>query len=355
MSIKIAINGFGRIGRQAFKIWALAKKEGRKTKRLDSDEIEVVALNDLTDTKALAYLLKYDSIYGIYPGEVSYDEKNLIVDGQKYPVFAIKEPEKLPWKNLGVDIVLECTGRFENFQEAARHLQAGAKLVIISSPAKGEGQTLVLGTQETEAFISGLKSSNLVISNASCTTNCIAPVIQVLHSEFGVEKALMTTAHAYTATQSLVDGPQKDLRRGRAAAVNIVPSSTGAAEATTEVISELGGLFDGIALRVPVVDGSIADITAVLRKQVSVGEVNLAFKKAVQNPLFEEILAVSEEPLVSSDIIRPPLNSYSAIVDLEFTRVIGNLVKVLAWYDNEWGYSCRLVGLAYEIGKRLAD
>lgn len=353
---KIAINGFGRIGRQFFKIYADAKKGDYKqsgfcriSPRIDVANLEVVAINDLTDPKTLAYLLKHDSVYGISDADISFDETHLIVNGEKYPILAIKEPEKLPWKDYKVDIVVECTGRFEEYEKAKIHLQQGAKKVIISAPGKGqegiEGQTLVLGTHETM----GKLSSNNVVSNGSCTTNCISPVIQLLHDQFGVEKSLMTTAHAYTATQSIVDGPvAKDLRRGRAAGINIVPSSTGAAIATTNVLSDLKGSFDGVALRVPVIDGSIADITAVLKKEVTVEEVNQAFRKAANDPFFKGLVEVSEESLVSTDIIGNPA---SAIVDLELTRVIGNLVKVFAWYDNEWGYSNRLVEMTQEIAK----
>ena len=356
--IKIAINGFGRIGRQFFKIYADAKRAVYKqsgscriSPRVDVSNLEIVAINDLTDPKTLAYLLKHDSVYGIYDGEVSFDQTHLIVNGEKYPILAIKEPEKLPWKNYKVDIVVECTGRFEEYEKAKIHLQQGAKKVIISAPGKGQegigGQTLVLGTHETMQKL----NSNNVISNGSCTTNCISPVIQLLHDQFGVEKSLMTTAHAYTATQSIVDGPvAKDLRRGRAAGINIVPSSTGAAIATTNVLSDLRGSFDGVALRVPVIDGSIADITAVLEKEVTVEEVNQAFRKASLDPFFKGLIEVSEESLVSTDIIGNPA---SAVVDLDLTRVIGNLVKVFAWYDNEWGYSNRLVEMTQEIAKTL--
>lgn len=356
--IKIAINGFGRIGRQFFKIYADAKRGIYKqsgschiSPRVDVPNLEIVAINDLTDPQTLAYLLKHDSVYGIYDGDVSFDEKGLIVNGVKYPILAIKEPSELPWKDYKVDIVVECTGRFEEYEKAKIHLQQGAKKVIISAPGKGqegiEGQTLVLGTHETMEKL----SSNNVISNGSCTTNCISPVIQLLHDQFGVEKSLMTTAHAYTATQSIVDAPiAKDLRRGRAAGINIVPSTTGAAIATTKVLSDLKGSFDGVALRVPVVDGSIADITAVLKKEVTVEEVNQAFRKASNDPFFKGLIEISEESLVSTDIIGNPA---SAIVDLELTRVIGNLVKVFAWYDNEWGYSNRLVEMTQEIAKTL--
>ncbi|MBI5765903.1 type I glyceraldehyde-3-phosphate dehydrogenase [Candidatus Falkowbacteria bacterium] len=331
---KIAINGFGRIGRTAFKI-ALTKKN-----------LSVVAINDLTDTRTLAYLLKYDSVYGRYDKKVSYDAQNIIVNGKKYPVYAEKDPLRLPWKKLGVEVVLECTGVFETKAEMQMHLKAGAKKVLLSTPAKDEMQTLVFGTELTRKTLG--KNENIV-SNASCTTNSIAPVIQVLESKFGIEKSLMTTIHAYTASQRLVDGPDaKDLRRGRAGAVNMVLSTTGAAKATTLVIPELKDKFDGIAVRVPIICGSLSDITAVLKKEVSAETINKTFIAASKQPLYKGIIGVTgpEDELVSTDIIG---TNYSAIIDLKFTRAIGNLVKVLAWYDNEWGYSHQLVEMALKI------
>ncbi len=329
--MKIAINGFGRIGRAAFKIaW-------------ENKKAQIVAINDLTDTRTLAYMLRYDTVYGRYGHKVSYDEKNIIVDGKRIPVFAEKDPSKLPWKKLGVETVLECTGVFEKKAELEMHLKAGAKKVVLSAPAKDEVLTLVFGTVFTKDNIGKQK----VISNASCTTNCIAPVMQVLESSFGIEKAIMSTVHAYTQTQKLVDGPDKgDNRRGRAGAQNIVPSTTGAAKASALVIPSLKGKFDGISLRVPVACGSLSDITALLKKDVTVEQVNEAFKKAAGNPLYKKVLAVTEpdDELVSSDIIGTP---YSTIIDLKFTRVVGgNMIKVLAWYDNEWGYTCRLIEMA---------
>ncbi|MEI6288657.1 MAG: type I glyceraldehyde-3-phosphate dehydrogenase [bacterium] len=332
---KIAINGFGRIGRAAFKI-ALTKKN-----------LQVVAINDLTDAKTLAYLLKHDTVYGNYGKSISYDDKGLIVDGKKYPVLAEKDPSKLPWKKMGVDVVLECTGFFDKQADLEMHLKAGAKKVVLSAPAKdAETTTLVFGTEYTKKNLGKAK----IVSNASCTTNCIAPVIQVLESKFGVDKALMTTIHAYTATQKLVDGPDpKDLRRGRAGAINMAPSTTGAAKATALVIPELKGKFDGIAVRVPVLCGSLSDITAVLKKDVTVEEVNQALVAASKLPLYKNILGVTgpdDEP-VSSDIVG---TTYSTIADLAYTKVVGgNLVKVLAWYDNEWGYSNRLVEMALAV------
>lgn len=332
---RVAINGFGRIGRAAFKI-ALTKRN-----------IQIVAINDLTDTRTLAYLLRYDSVYGRYDKKVGYDKNNLIVGGKRIPVIAQKDPSLLPWRKLDVDVVLECTGFFEKKEDLAKHIAAGARRVVLSAPAKGDGVTTqVFGTE----LLKGQLGQQAIISNASCTTNCISPVIQVLESKFGIEKALMTTVHAYTATQKLVDGPDAgDVRRGRAAAHNIVPSTTGAAKATTEVVPSLKGLFDGISLRVPVISGSISDITAVLKKDVTVEQINRAFTAATKQYLYKNILSVTgpDDELVSSDIIGTP---YSAIVDLKFTRVVGgNLVKVLAWYDNEWGYSHRLVEMASQV------
>jgi glyceraldehyde 3-phosphate dehydrogenase len=330
-TMKLAINGFGRIGRASLKI-ALEKRGA-----------QVVAINDLTDTRTLAYMLRYDSVYGRYNKVVSYDDNNLIIDGKKIPVFAEKDPAKLPWKKLGVDVVLECTGVFEKKEDLAKHIQAGAKKVVLSSPAKDDTMTLVFGTELTKKNIGKEK----IVSNASCTTNCIAPVMQVLQSTFGIDKAIMTTVHAYTATQRLVDGPDsKDLRRGRAGAVNMAPSTTGAAKATALVIPDLKEKFDGIAIRVPVVCGSLSDITAVLKRDVTIEEINQAFVKMSRHPMYKNILGVTgpDDELASTDIIG---TSYSTIVDLKYTRVVsGSLIKVLAWYDNEWGYSCRLVEMA---------
>ena len=327
--MNIAINGFGRIGRQAFKV-AIAKKD-----------IKVVAINDLTDTKTLAHLLRYDTGYGHYDAPVDYDEKNLIVRGKKIPVFAEKDPTQLPWGKLKVDVALECTGRFTNKEGADMHLKAGAKKVIISAPAKGGGvPTYVRAVNCAKAR----KETSPVINNASCTTNCIAPVMAVLHEAFGIEKALMSTAHGYTADQNLQDGPHKDLRRARAAAENIVPTSTGAAIATGEVIPDLADSFDGLALRVPILVSSLSDITALLKKNVTKEEVNQAFIDAAKTDRFAGVLTTTTEPLVSSDFRG---STYSATVDLSLTSVVGgNLVKVVAWYDNEVGYAHRLVELA---------
>lgn len=334
--MRLAINGFGRIGRAAFRI-ALTKRK-----------LQVVAINDITEPAVLAHLLKYDTVYRTYAAEVSATANGLRVDGRDYPVTAIKEPERLPWGKLKVDVVLECTGRFTDDKGARQHLTAGAKRVMISAPAKDEATpTLVLGTDVTAGAVR--QGVGEVVSNASCTTNCIAPVIQVLESAFGVRHALMSTVHSYTADQTLVDGPHRDLRRARAAAQNLVPTSTGAAIATTQVVPALRGKFDGISIRVPTICVSISDITAVLKREVTARAVNDAFRTASRQPQFKGILGVSEIPLVSSDFIG---DQRSAIVDPEFTRVVGGtLVKVLAWYDNEWGYACRLVELAESLGQ----
>lgn len=331
--IKVAINGFGRIGRHTFKV---ASK---------NSELEVVAVNDLTDPRTLAHLLKYDTAYPNFEGEVSFDEENLIVNGKKIRVFAEKEPENLPWGDLEIDVVVESTGVFSSKEEAGRHLKAGAKRVIISAPAKGEEVSTYLRGVNDEQY-----EDQEIIDNASCTTNCAAPVIRVLNDIFGVEKAFLTTVHSYTADQRLQDAPHKDLRRARAAAQNMVPTSTGAAISTTKAIPELEGKFDGISIRVPTLSVSLTDFVAVLKKDATAEEVNKAFTEASQGYL-KNILAVSSEPLVSSDYIGNP---HSAIVDLEFTKVVGgNLVKVLAWYDNEWGYANRLVEMVEQVGKKI--
>lgn len=331
--LKVAINGFGRIGRSAFKVAIEKYKE----------VLEIVAINDLTTPATLAHLLKYDSAYGIWDHEVSSDEKNIIVDKKKYPVFSEKEPADLPWKTLDVEVVMECTGKFTDKGKASTHLQAGAKKVIISAPAKGEGiPTLVLGVNDDTYKGEG------IINNASCTTNCISPVVKVLHDKFIVQKATMTTIHAYTHDQNIQDGPHKDLRRARAAAFNMVPTSTGAAKATTETIPALKGLFDGVAIRVPILVGSISDITMLFKKKVTVEEVNQALTEAASGSL-KNILAVTNEPIVSADIVG---RSESAIVDLGLTQVVdGDLVKVFAWYDNEWGYANRLIEQVINVGK----
>ena len=329
---KIAINGFGRIGRAAFKI------------ALEKNDVEVVAINDLTDATILAHLLQYDTAYGHYRKSVEAKEGKLVVDGKSYPVYAEPDPKKLPWGELGVDVVLECTGRFTDKAGAGQHIEAGAKKVILSAPAKGDDDsvpTFLIGVNEDTYH------EEAVISNASCTTNSLAPVAKIIHEKFGIAKALMTTIHSYTADQNIQDGPHKDLRRARAAAQNIVPTTTGAAIAVTQVIPELKGLFDGHSMRVPTIVVSLTDFTFVLKQKTTVEEVNAVLKQATQEARYRKVLAVTEEPLVSSDFIGNP---YSSIVDLALTKVIdGDLVKVVAWYDNEWGYSNRLVEMAQRI------
>ena len=325
---KIAINGFGRIGRPALKIILS-----------EHPDLEIVAINDLTNTKTLAHLLKYDSNYGTYEKEVSYDEEHIIVNNKKIKVFAQKDPELLPWKDLGVDVVLECTGFFRDREGANKHLKAGAKKVVISAPAKSEEiNTFVLGVNEKKYN----PQEDNIISNASCTTNCLAPVVKILNDNLGIEKGFMTTVHSYTNDQRILDLPHKDLRRGRAAAMSIIPTTTGAAKAVIKTIPELEGRLDGMAMRVPTPAVSIVDFVATVKKSTSVDEVNSLFKKAAENNL-KNILAVSEEPLVSMDFKG---NKFSSIVDLPLTMANENLIKVCAWYDNEFGYACRLVEMA---------
>lgn len=332
---KVAINGFGRIGRNAFKI------------AFDRSDLEIVAINDLTDTKTLAYLLKHDSNYGTYKYDVSSDDQNIIVNNQPVRVLAEKDPTALPWGDMGVDLVIESTGFFTDKDGASKHVQAGAKRVVISGPTKSDGvDTIVLGANED-----GIPGATEVISNASCTTNSLAVVMAILDAEFGVEKSLMTTVHSYTASQALQDAPKKDLREGRNAAENIVPTSTGAAVAVTQALPGLKGKFDGISMRVPTPVVSISDVTALLSRDVTVEEINDLFKKSAAEPFYQGILGVSDEPLVSRDYIG---NSHSGTVDLPLTRVVGgNLIKVCIWYDNEWGYSNRLVELVADVGKQL--
>ena len=331
--IKLAINGFGRIGRNAFKI------------AFERRDVKIVAINDLTDTKTLAHLLKHDSSYGTYDRDVKFDEENLIVDGEKIRVFSEKEPKNLPWGEYQVDVVIESTGFFTDPKKAADHLEAGARKVVISAPAKGEGaKTIVIGVNEDT-----VTEDDKILSNASCTTNCIAPVMKVLEDNFGIEKALMTTVHSYTASQRILDAPAKDLREARAAAENIVPTSTGASKAAALTIPALKGKFDGLSIRVPTPVVSLSDITAVLKRDTTIEELQEIFKKAAKEPFYEGILGVSEEPLVSIDYRG---NSHSSIVDLPLINVVGgNLVKIVAWYDNEWGHSNRLVELASDFGK----
>jgi len=336
MKIKVAINGFGRIGRNAFKI------------AFERSDLEVVAINDLTDTKTLAYLLKHDSTYGTYSHQVEFDETNIIVDGKKIPITAEKEPTKLPWKQYEVDVVIESTGRFTQKEDASQHLTAGAKKVVISAPTKSaDVDTLVLGANEEK-----LEHAGDIVSNASCTTNSVAAVMAIMEESFGVEKAMLTTVHSYTASQALQDAPAKDLREARAAAENIVPTTTGAAIAVTLALPQLKEKFDGLSVRVPSPVVSLSDITLVLKRETTKEEINQVFKDAVKEPYFQGILDISEEPLVSTDYVG---NSHSGIVDLLLTNVVaGNLVKVVVWYDNEWGYSNRLVEMVADIGKTLA-
>ncbi len=326
---RIAINGFGRIGRAAFKI------------ALEKPELEVVAINDLTDSGILAHLLAHDTAYGQYAKSVVAGDKKLIVDGQEYPVYAEPDPLKLPWKDLTVDVVLECTGRFTDKDASAQHITAGAKRVVLSAPSKGDDgsvPTFLLGVNADQY------AGETVISNASCTTNSLAPIAKVIHERFGIEKALMSTIHSYTADQTLQDGPHKDFRRARAAAHNIVPTTTGAAIAVTQVIPELKDRFDGLSFRVPTIVVSLTDFTFLLKQKTTIEEINTVLTEASRNPRFAHVLDVTTEPLVSSDFIGNP---HSAIVDLSLTTVVdGDLVKVVAWYDNEWGYSNRLVEIA---------
>ena len=329
--MKIGINGFGRIGRQVFRI-------------MHERGLDVVLVNDLTDNKTLAHLLKYDSVYGRFPGEVTYDDEFIVVDGKKIHATATRNPEELPWGEMGVDVVIESTGVFRDREGAGKHLQAGAKKVIITAPAKDPDVTVVIGVNEQD-----LKPEHKIISNASCTTNSLAPVMKVLDEAFGVKRSMMTTVHSYTNDQRILDLPHKDLRRARAAAINIIPTTTGAAKATGIVLPQLAGRFDGAALRVPTPTGSISDITAVLARSVTAEEVNAALKAASQGEL-KGILGYNEEEIVLTDIVG---SSFSTIVDAPFTKAIDNLVKVYTWYDNEWGYSTRVADLVELAGKQL--
>jgi glyceraldehyde 3-phosphate dehydrogenase len=335
MKTRVAINGFGRIGRNAFKV------------AFDRDDLEVVSINDLTDTKTLAHLLKHDSNYGAYKYDVGFDDTGIIVNGQHILVLAEKDPVNLPWADQRIDVVIESTGFFVDPEKAKSHIDAGAKKVVLSAPAKGEGATtVVLGVNEDT-----LETASDIISNASCTTNCITPVAAVIESEFGIDKAMMTTVHSYTASQKLQDAPAKDLREARNAAENIVPTTTGASKAAAKALPSLEGRFGGMSVRVPTPVVSLSDFVIITKKPVTVDEVNEAFKKAAEEPFYQGILAVTEEELVSSDFIG---NSHSAIVDLKLTAVVGdNMLKVVAWYDNEWGYSNRLVEVVADVGKLL--
>lgn len=331
MAIKIGINGFGRIGRLVFRS-ILERKPGA---------YDVVAVNDLTDAETLAHLFKYDSIHGVYPGEVSVDGPDLIIDGDRLRVFSEADPTKLPWGDLDTEVVVESTGIFRTREKAAQHLEGGARKVVISAPAKSDvDATIVIGVNDDT-----LTGAEEVISNASCTTNCLAPMVKVLHDSFGVERGFMTTIHAYTADQSLQDAPHKDLRRARAAAMSIIPTTTGAAKAVGLVLPELSGKLDGFALRVPVPDGSITDLTAILARSVTTGEINEAMREAAGGAL-KGILEYTEDPIVSTDVIH---NAHSCIFDALSTSASGTLVKVVGWYDNEWGYASRTVDLIEKL------
>ncbi len=331
--VKVAINGFGRIGRNALKIL------------LERHDTQVVAINDITDAKTLAHLLKHDSSYGTYDKKVVAKENAIMVNTREIPVFAEKDPAKLPWGELGVDVVIESTGFFTNPKDARAHIKAGAKKVVISAPAKGEGvKTVVLGVNEDV-----VEDGDVIISNASCTTNCIAPIMKVLEDEIGIEKAMMTTVHSYTGSQRILDAPAKDLREARSAAENIVPTSTGASKAAALTIPSLKGKFNGLSVRVPTPVVSLSDITAIVRRDITKEELQNLFKKAAKEPYYQGIIGITDEELVSSDFIGDP---HSCIVDLPLIDVVGgNMIKIVAWYDNEWGYSNRLVELAVDFGK----
>ena len=333
MTTRVGINGFGRIGRNFFRA---ALEQGA--------DIEVVAVNDLTDTKTLAHLLKYDSIKGRFDGEVSHDEDGIIVNGKKIKVLAQRNPADLPWGELGVEVVVESTGFFTDGEKAKAHLDGGAKKVVISAPAKNVDGTFVMGVNDGD-----YTNDMTIVSNASCTTNCLAPLAKVLEENFGIERGIMTTIHSYTGDQRVLDAPHKDLRRARAAALSMIPTKTGAAQAVALVIPELKGKFDGLAVRVPTPTGSLTDPPFQAEKEVSVDSVKAAVKEAAEGPL-KGILAYTEDPIVSSDIVG---DSHSSIFDANETKVIGDLVKVLSWYDNEWGYSNRLVDLTEYVAERL--
>jgi glyceraldehyde 3-phosphate dehydrogenase len=335
VSVKIGINGFGRIGRNFFRA---AKKGGA--------DFDFVAVNDITDPKTLAHLLKYDSVLGTLDAEIKATDEGLSVDGDELKVLAERNPADLPWKELGVQIVVESTGLFTDREKAEQHIAAGAEKVVISAPAKGEDITIVLGVNDDQYDA----AEHSVISNASCTTNCVVPMAKVLGDAFGIERGMMTTIHAYTSDQNLHDGPHKDLRRARAAAINIIPASTGAAKASSLALPELKGKMDGVAMRVPVPDGSVTDLVCVLSRDVTVDEVNEAFRAASESDRLNGILVYTEDPIVSSDVVGSPA---SCTFDSLSTMVIGNLVKVIGWYDNEWGYSNRLVDLVSLIASRL--
>lgn len=334
MTIKVGINGFGRIGRNFF-----------RAVQASGADIEIVAVNDLGSIKTMAHLLKYDSVLGVLPNKISALEDGISVDGKVLKVLQVRDPKELPWKALGVDLVIESTGIFTDRDKAAMHLDAGAPLVIVSAPSTGADATIVYGVNHND-FEAGVHK---VISNASCTTNCFVPLVKVLDDAFGIEGGLMTTIHAYTGDQALVDGPHSDLRRARGAAINIIPTSTGAARATSLVMESMKGKLDGTSLRVPVPTGSVTDFVANLKKPATVEEINAAYKKAAEGEL-KGILEYTDEPIVSSDIVTNP---HSCVFDSGLTMSMGTMVKVLGWYDNEWGYSNRLVDLTLHVGKKL--
>ena len=335
MTTRVGINGFGRIGRNFFRA---ALEQGA--------DIEIVAVNDLTDNKTLAHLLKYDSITGRFQGEVSYDDEGIIVDGKHIKVLAQRNPADLPWGELGVEVVVESTGFFTDGEKAKAHLDAGAKKVVISAPAKNVDGTFVMGVNEDKYDGATMN----IVSNASCTTNCLAPLAKVLEENFGIERGIMTTIHSYTGDQRVLDAPHSDLRRARAAALNMIPTKTGAAQAVALVLPALAGKFDGLAVRVPTPTGSLTDLTFIAKKEVSVEAVKAAVKAAAEGEL-KGVLKYTEDPIVSSDIVGDP---HTSIFDATETKVIGNLVKVLSWYDNEWGYSNALVRLTALVGSKLA-
>ncbi len=334
MTVRVGINGFGRIGRNFF-----------RAVQSSGADIEIVAVNDLGSLKTMAHLLKYDSVLGVLPNDISATDDGIKIDGKVLKVLQVRDPKELPWKALGVDLVIESTGIFTDRDKAAMHLDAGAPLVIVSAPSNGADATFVYGVNHADFD----PSKHKVVSNASCTTNCFVPLVKVLDDAFGVENGLMTTVHAYTGDQQLVDGPHSDLRRARGAAINITPTSTGAARATSLVMAAMKGKLDGTALRVPVPTGSITDFVANLKKPATVDEINAAFKAAADGPL-KGVLEYTDAPIVSSDIVTNP---HSCIFDSDLTMSMGTLVKVLGWYDNEWGYSNRLVDLTRHIGAKL--
>ena len=335
MTTRVGINGFGRIGRNFFRA---ALEQGA--------DIEIVAVNDLTDNKTLAHLLKYDSITGRFQGEVSYDDEGIVVDGKHIKVLAQRNPADLPWGELGVEVVVESTGFFTDGEKAKAHIEAGAKKVVISAPAKNVDGTFVMGVNEADYDNATMN----IVSNASCTTNCLAPLAKVLEENFGIERGIMTTIHSYTGDQRVLDAPHSDLRRARAAALNMIPTKTGAAQAVALVLPALKGKFDGLAVRVPTPTGSLTDLTFIAEKEVSVEAVKAAVKAAAEGEL-KGVLEYTEDPIVSTDIVGNP---HTSIFDATETKVIGNLVKVLSWYDNEWGYSNALVRLTSLVGSKLA-